>query len=329
MLADSFGRSITYLRISLTDRCNLRCVYCMPPSGLDWSPQSDVLSNDEIVRVVQAASLLGMNKIRLTGGEPLVRPGIVDLIRKIAAVPGIEDIGLTTNGILLEKLAIPLGKAGLRRVNISLDTLKPERFQKITRFGSFDRVWQGILTAEQAGLAPIKLNAVIIRGVNDDELLDLARLSLTHPWHIRFIELMPIGNTQAWGDDFPASSDRYVSVQEMRSRLELLELEPANLPLGSGPARTFRSPGAPGTVGFISPLGEHFCQSCNRLRLTADGKLRACLAEVGEVSLREALRIGQPIESFIFQAVANKPAHHNMTPAFSAQAERGMSQIGG
>ncbi len=329
MLVDSFGRSITYLRISLTDRCNLRCVYCMPPGGLDWTPQSDVLSNDEIIRVVQAAAALGMKKIRLTGGEPLVRPGIVDLVYQIAAIPGIEDIGLTTNGVLLEKLAGPLAKAGLRRVNISLDTLKPERFQKITRFGSFDRAWQGILAAEQAGLTPIKLNAVVIRGVNDDELLDLARLSFTHPWHIRFIELMPIGNTQAWGGGFPASQDRYVSVQEMRSRLEILELVTTNAPLGSGPARTFRAPGAPGTVGFISPLGEHFCQSCNRLRLTADGKLRACLAEVGEVSLREALRSGQPVEKFLLQAVASKPAHHHMTPALSAQAERGMSQIGG
>lgn len=329
MLVDSFGRSITYLRISLTDRCNLRCVYCMPPGGLDWTPQSDVLSNDEIIRVVQAAAALGMTTIRLTGGEPLVRSGIVDLVYQIAAIPGIEDIGLTTNAVLLEKLAGPLAKAGLRRVNISLDTLKPERFQKITRFGSFDRAWQGILAAEQAGLTPIKLNAVVIRGVNDDELLDLARLSLTFPWHVRFIELMPIGNTQAWGDGFPASQDRYVSVQEMRSRLEILELVPTNAPLGSGPARTFRAPGAPGTVGFISPLGEHFCQSCNRLRLTADGKLRACLAEVGEVSLREALRCGQPIEEFLLQAVASKPAHHNMTPALSAQAERGMSQIGG
>lgn len=329
MLVDSFGRSINYLRISLTDRCNLRCVYCMPPDGLEWTPQGEVLSNAEIVHVVQAAAALGMKKIRLTGGEPLVRPGIVELVSQIAAVPGIEDIGLTTNGVLLEKLAGPLAMAGLRRVNISLDTLKPERFQKITRFGSFDRAWKGILAAQQAGLAPIKLNAVVIRGLNDDELLDLARLSLSHPWHIRFIELMPIGNTQDWGDDFPASSDRYVSVQEMHSRLDILKLGPTHAPLGSGPARTFRAPDAPGTVGFISPLGEHFCQSCNRLRLTADGKIRACLAEVGEVSVREALRSGQPVEEFLLRAIASKPAHHNMTPALSAQVGLGMSQVGG
>lgn len=329
MLVDSLGRSITYLRISLTDRCNLRCAYCMPAGGLDWIPKDDLLSDDEIVRVVRAAAGLGIEKVRLTGGEPLVRPGIVDFVKQISTIPGIEDIGLTTNGILLDKLAGPLAQAGLRRVNISLDTLKPERFRKITRFGAFDRTWHGILAAEQAGLSPIKLNAVIIRCVNDDELLDLAGLSLSHPWHIRFIELMPIGNTQEWGESFPASSDRYVSVQEMHSRLDVLGLVPADTPMGSGPARTFRVPGAPGTIGFISPLGEHFCQNCNRLRLTADGKLRACLVMPGEISLREALRNGQCLNEFFLQAVSSKPAHHNMNPAFSARSARFMSQIGG
>ncbi len=329
MLVDSFGRSITYLRISLTDRCNLRCVYCMPADGLEWTPQNEVLSNDEIIRIVRAAAALGMKKVRLTGGEPLVRPGIVDLIQQIASIPGIEDIGLTTNGILLEKLAMSLAHAGLRRVNISLDTLKPERFQKITRFGSFDRVWQGIQAAEQAGLSPIKLNAVVIRGVNDDELLDLAKLSLSHPWHIRFIELMPIGNTQSWGEGFPASPDRYVSVQEMYSRLEVLGLVPTDTPMGSGPARTFRVPGAPGTIGFISPLGEHFCQNCNRLRLTADGRLRACLVIPGETSLRDALRNGQSLEELIVRSVATKPQQHNLSQTHLTHTERGMSQIGG
>lgn len=329
MLVDSFGRAITYLRISLTDRCNLRCVYCMPPDGLDWTPQSEVLSNEEIVQVIQAAAALGIKKIRLTGGEPLVRSGIVDLVKQISSIPGIEDIGLTTNGILLEKLVLSLAQAGLKRVNISLDTLRPERFQKITRFGSFDRVWQGIQAAEQAGLSPIKLNAVIIRGVNDDELLELSKLSFSHPWHIRFIELMPIGNTQGWGEGFPALSDRYVSVQEMQARLAILGLVPVETPMSSGPARTFRAPGAPGTIGFISPLGDHFCQSCNRLRLTADGKLRPCLAEAGEISVREALRNRQSLNHYLLQAVTSKPAHHNMVPALSALSERRMSQIGG
>lgn len=329
MLVDSFGRSITYLRISLTDRCNLRCIYCMPPDGLDWTPQSEVLSDDEIILVIQAAAALGMKKVRLTGGEPLVRPGIVDLIQRIASISGIEDIGLTTNGILLEKLAGRLFQAGLKRVNISLDTLKPERFRKITRFGGFDRVWHGILAAEKAGLSPIKINAVIIRGINDDELMDLASLCLSHPWHIRFIELMPIGNDQDWGYGFPPPQKRYVSVQEMRSRLEVLGMVPAKPDSESGPARLFHIPGVPGTIGFISPLGEHFCHECNRLRLTADGKLRACLVMPGEISLREALRNGQSLDKLILQAVDQKPKQHNLTATIPAQSERGMSQIGG
>ena len=329
MLVDPFGRAITYLRISLTDRCNLRCAYCMPAGGLDWLPQTNVLTDDEIVRVVQAAAALGINKIRITGGEPLVRPGVAALVKKIASIPGIQDIGLTTNGILLEKMAHSLARAGLKRVNISLDTLKPERFKQITRFGSFGQVWQGILAAEQAGLTPIKINAVIIRGVNDDELLDLALLSLSHPWHIRFIELMPIGNDQDWGQGFPAPQERYVSVQEMRSQLEVLRMVPTRIDPDSGPARTFRIPGAPGTIGFISPLGEHFCHECNRLRLTADGKLRACLVMPGEISLRETLRNGQSLDRLFLQAVAQKPERHNLTATIPAQSERGMSQIGG
>lgn len=329
MLVDPFGRAITYLRISLTDRCNLRCAYCMPAGGLDWLPQSKMLTDDEIVRIVKAAAGLGIKKIRLTGGEPLIRTGILDLINKIASILGIQDVGLTTNGILLGKMAHSLAQAGLKRVNISLDTLKPERFKRIARYGSIEQAWQGILAAEQAGLSPIKLNAVIIRGVNDDELLDLASLSLSHPWHIRFIELMPIGNDQDWGEGFPSSQERYVSVQELRSRLEVFGMVPANIASDSGPARTFRIPGAPGTIGFISPLGEHFCHECNRLRLTADGKLRACLVMPGEISLREALCNGQPLDDLILRAVAQKPEQHNLIAAIPAQSERGMSQIGG
>ena len=329
MLIDSFNRSITYLRISLTDRCNLRCIYCMPEGGLKWLPPSETLTNDEIIQIVQAAARLGINKIRLTGGEPLVRPGVVDLIGKIASIPGIQDIGLTTNGVLLGAMAQSLAQAGLKRVNVSLDTLKPERFLRITRFGDFDQVWDGVLAAERAGLTPIKLNAVVIRGVNDDELLDLASLSLTHPWHIRFIELMPIGNTQDWGESFPAPPDRYLSVQEMQARLAVVGLLPAKGALSGGPERTFRIPNAPGIIGFISPLGEHFCQSCNRLRLTADGKLRACLVMPGEISLRDAVRSGQPLDEYFIQAVAAKPEKHTLSAAVPAQTERGMSQIGG
>jgi cyclic pyranopterin phosphate synthase len=288
-----------------------------------------MLTDDEIVRIVQAAASLGIKKIRLTGGEPLVRPGVVDLVSRLSSIPGIQDIGLTTNGILLAKMAQSLARAGLKRVNISLDSLKPERFKQVARYGSFEQAWQGILAAEQAGLSPIKLNAVVIRGVNDDDLLDLASLSFFHPWHIRFIELMPIGNHQDWGEGFPSPQDRYVSVQEIRSRLQTLGMIPTNAASESGPARTFRVPGAPGTIGFISPLGEHFCHECNRLRLTADGKLRACLVMPGEISLREALSFGLPLDDLILQAVAQKPDRHNLIAAIPAQSERGMSQIGG
>lgn len=329
MLIDPFGRPITYLRISLTDRCNLRCAYCMPAEGLDWLPRQEILTNDEIVQVAQTAAALGIHKLRLTGGEPLVRPGIVELVRRMAAIPGIQDVSLTTNGMLLEKLARPLAQAGLKRVNVSLDTLNPDRFQRITRFGALDNVWDGLLAAEQADLSPIKINAVIIRGFNDDELADLARLSLDHPCHVRFIEVMPIGNSQDWGDGFPAPQERHVSVQEMRSRLTGLDLQPTETPVGSGPARTFRIPGAAGTVGFISPLGEHFCQNCNRLRLTADGKLRACLVIPGEVPVRDLLRSGQSLEACFQQAVASKPEHHNLNISLPAATGRGMSQIAG
>jgi cyclic pyranopterin phosphate synthase len=329
MLTDSFGRTITYLRISLTDRCNLRCVYCMPADGIRWTPSADLLSDDQIVRIVEVAASLGIRKIRLTGGEPLVRPGILGLVRRIAAIPGIPDLSLTTNGILLENLAEPLAEAGLKRVNVSLDTLDKYKFKRITRFGDIDHVWRGILAAEGAGLSPIKLNAVIVRGLNADELPALARLTIDHPWHVRFIEIMPIGNTQEWGQDFAASGTRYFSVQEMHSHLAALNMVPVPSPTGNDTARTFRIPGALGTVGFISPLGDHFCQNCNRLRLTSDGHLRSCLVIPAEVSLRSALRNGEPLEQLFLQAVANKPLQHDLLVSVPGGLQLGMSQIGG
>ncbi len=329
MFIDPFGRAITYLRISVTDRCNLRCVYCMPKEGIHWQPRVDQLSVDEIVRVAGAAVRGGVKRIRLTGGEPLVHPHILEIVRRIASIPNIEEVTLTTNAMLLERLAQPLANAGLKRINISLDTLDPEKYRRITRGGKIDRVWSGIAAAERAHLAPLKLNTVIVRGLNADELPALARLTLEHDWHVRFIELMPIGNTQEWGEGFPTPDERYVSVQGMRAALSAFNLQPASQPQGSGPARTFRIPGALGTVGFISPLGEHFCESCNRLRLTSDGKLRSCLVVPNEVSLRGALRTGQPLEEYLHQAVSNKPARHDLQVAVSAGSQRGMSQIGG
>ena len=329
MLTDPFGRDITYLRISLTDRCNMRCVYCMPADGIRWTPLADLLSDDQIVQIVGKAASLGISKIRLTGGEPLVRPGILGLVRRIAALPGIQDISLTTNGLLLENLAAPLAEAGLKRVNISLDTLDSDKFKRITRFGDFEHVWRGIQAAERAGLAPIKLNAVIVRGLNSDELPALAGLTIEHPWHVRFIELMPIGNTQEWGRDFPAADTRYFSLQEMHSALANLNMQSVPAVSPNGTARTFRIPGALGTVGFISPLGEHFCENCNRLRLTADGRLRSCLVVPAEVSLREAMQRGEPLEQYFLQAVLNKPQQHDLVISEPAGALRGMSQIGG
>jgi cyclic pyranopterin phosphate synthase len=329
MFIDPFGRAITYLRVSLTDRCNLRCVYCMPKDGLQWQVRAEQLSVDEIARVVETASQGGVKRIRLTGGEPLVHPDVVEIVRRIASIPEIEEVSLTTNAMLLERLAQPLADAGLRRVNISLDSLDADKFKRITRGGDINRVWRGIAAAERAGLAPLKLNTVVVRGLNADELPALANLTIENNWHVRFIEIMPIGNAQDWGEGFPAPAERYVSVQEMRAQLETWNLKPETSPQGNGPARTFRIPGALGTIGFISPLGEHFCASCNRLRLTSDGKLRSCLVIPNEVSLRDAVRSGQPLESFFEQAIAQKPEGHDMLVAVPAGSRRGMSQIGG
>jgi cyclic pyranopterin phosphate synthase len=329
MFIDPFGRPITYLRISLTDRCNLRCVYCMPKEGMQWQPHANQLSAEEIARVVETAAQGGVKRVRLTGGEPLVHPQIVEIVRRIASVPNIEEVSLTTNAMLLERLAQPLADAGLTRVNISLDSLEADKFRRITRGGDLTRVWKGIGAAERAHLAPIKLNTVIVRGLNADELPALANLTVEHDWHVRFIEVMPIGNAQDWGEYFPAPSERYVSVQEMHAQLSTFNLQPSTPPQGNGPARTFRIPNAPGTVGFISPLGEHFCQNCNRLRLTSDGKLRSCLVIPAEVSLRDAVRSGRPLEDFFQQAIAQKPKHHDMLAAVPTGSQRGMSQIGG
>ena len=329
MFIDPFGRAITYLRISLTDHCNLRCVYCMPKEGLQWQARADQLSADEITHVVETAAQGGVKRVRLTGGEPLVHPHIIEIVRRIASIKGIEEVSLTTNAMLLERLAQPLADAGLTRVNISLDSLDADKFKRITRGGDLNRVWRGIAAVERAHLSPLKLNTVIVRGLNSDELPALARLTIANDWHLRFIEVMPIGNAQDWGEGFPAPSERYVSVQEMRAQLSTFNLQPMTSPMGNGPARTFRIPNALGTVGFISPLGEHFCQNCNRLRLTSDGRLRSCLVIPAEVSLRDAVQSGKPLEDFFQQAIAQKPEYHDMRVAVPAGSQRGMSQIGG
>jgi cyclic pyranopterin phosphate synthase len=326
---DSLARPINYLRVSVTDRCNLRCVYCMPAEGVPHKfLHAEILTYEEIARVVEAAAGLGISKIRLTGGEPLARLGLSELVRLIAAVPGVDDIALTTNGILLPRYAEELKRAGLQRVNISLDTLQPERFRRITRRGELADVLAGIAAAERAGLRPLKLNCVVMRGVNDDEVADFARLTLEHDWHVRFIEVMPVGATAG------AALIEHVPLAAMRKQIEQAvgRLEPAEKTMqGNGPARYYRLAGAIGTVGFIGAVSEHFCFGCNRLRLTADGKLRPCLLSEREIDVRATLRRGatrEELEALLRQAIAEKPAGHRLA-AGEIPADRQMAEIGG
>jgi cyclic pyranopterin phosphate synthase len=324
-ISDSFQRPINYLRISVTDRCNLRCIYCMPEEGVTLMSHSAVLSYEEIFRVVAAAAELGINKVRLTGGEPLVRIGVSELVRLIAGIKEINDISLTTNGILLPKYAAELKEAGLNRVNISLDTLKPEKFRQITRCGELSDTLAGIDAAHRAGLEPVKINMVVMAGVNDDEIIDFARKTIRDGWHVRFIEHMPVLDEEQ-------IIPRLFSVSEIRGKIETLgKLEPYSIEVGNGPAKYYRLPGATGTIGFITPVTEHFCYQCNRLRLTADGKLRPCLLSEEEIDVREALRRGasvDEIKSLILKTVALKPAGHNLAQGKTRNG-RPFSQVGG
>jgi len=324
---DNFNRPISYLRISITDRCNLRCVYCMPPEGVSWRLHHEILRYEEIELIVRAAASLGISKVRLTGGEPLVRLGFVEFVRMLARIPGIDDLAMTTNGTLLAQYAAELAQAGLKRVNVSLDTLQHERFRQITRRGDLATVFEGIYAAREAGLVPLKLNTVVVRGLNDDEVVDLARLTLEGDWHVRFIEWMPLGTNAAW------ASDGYVSVGEVRRRIEdaLGKLVPAKVRVGNGPARYYRLSGAVGTIGFISPISEHFCYQCNRLRLTADGRLRPCLLSDYEIDLRTPLRQGADlaeIRELLIRSIRAKPDRHHLDESVSPR-ERAMSEIGG
>ena len=327
---DAYNRPISYLRISVTDRCNLRCVYCMPPEGVPWRPHGEILRYEEIEIIARAAAELGISKVRLTGGEPLVRPGIVDLVRLLARIPGIDDLAMTTNGLLLARDAATLAEAGLRRVNVSLDTLRPERFARITRGGRLEDVLAGIEAARQAGLEPIKVNTVVIRGMNDDEVVDLARTTMEAGWNVRFIELMPVGNGALADGGW---QERVVTAQQIYQKIEaaLGTLEPAKVSAGGGPARYYRLPGARGTLGFITPISEHFCYRCNRLRLTADGHLRPCLLSDQEHDLRTPLRQGAGVEQvkgLILRAIESKPLEHHLDECLLPES-RAMSEIGG
>jgi cyclic pyranopterin phosphate synthase len=309
-LVDPFGRRIDYLRLSVTDRCNLRCLYCMPPEGIPWAWRTQMLSDAEIQALVRVAAGLGISKVRLTGGEPLVRTGIVNLVRGLSQVPGVRDLSLSTNGMLLGRMAQALKACGLARVNVSLDTLRPERFRQVTRLGELGAVLRGIEQALRWGLEPVKINMVVMRGVNDDEIPDFVALTRSLPVHVRFIELMPIGETGFF------SRQHWLPLPEIRVRCGPLEPLPGeDAPRGSGPAVYFRPPGALGTVGFIAALSCNFCARCNRLRLTSTGRLVPCLAGEEGVDLRGPLREGagaDRLEALFRQAVAGKPERHHM-----------------
>ncbi len=325
-------RVVSYLRLSVTDRCNLRCAYCMPESGIRMLPHAEILSFDEIEGILTAvAGPLGLRGIRVTGGEPLVRGGIVELVRRLARLPGVEDLSMTTNALLLPRFAAGLSAAGLGRVNISLDTLRPERYREICRGGDVEQVFAGIRAAEEAGLEPVKINMVVIPGINDDEVEEMAALTIAAPRHVRFIEFMPVGNARLQRER------RYIPSVELRARVQRrfgLEESPVP-PAGRGPARYWRIPGAAGTVGFISPLSQHFCAGCNRIRITADGWVRTCLLtdSIGvdvKGPYRGGVR-GEGIVALFREAIRLKPPSHDLVPEGNGDGHfiRTMCQIGG
>lgn len=326
MSLDRFGRNIHYLRVSLTDKCNLRCVYCMA-DDMVFRPNAELMQDDELITLVHLFTELGFDKFRLTGGEPTVRPNVVEIVREIARTPGVDSLSMTTNGVLLGQLARPLADAGLQRVNVSIDTLDPQKFKRITRRGNLDDVWNGIKAAEEAGLTPIKLNAVVVRGFNDDDVADLARLTVDNPWQLRYIEMMPFGDVATF------AHDQIVTDVEIRERIEA-ELGPLELLDDGkldGEARLYRIPGACGTIGLISSVTHPFCASCTRARLTADGILRLCLLRDKEVNLLKPLRDGATLEDLkqiIRDGIWHKPWGHGLANNV-VPVTRVMSQIGG
>jgi cyclic pyranopterin phosphate synthase len=326
-LSDAFNRPITYLRISVTDRCNLRCVYCMPEAGLPWIAKSEILTYEEIVYIVEAAAKVGVRSIRLTGGEPLIRRDVATLVRRIARVPGIDDISLSTNALLLADQARDLRDAGLTRVNISLDTLQEERFFAIARRPGLDRVLAGIDAAIAEGMTPVKLNCVVMRGQNDDEIGAFAELTRARPIHVRFIEVMPVE------ENLGMQADSYVAASEILARINALgDLRPVAGPGGNGPARYYAFDGAAGSVGVISPLSHDYCETCNRVRLGADGRLRLCLFGDYEIDLRTPVRDGASHDDLaaIFRgAMYIKPERHHLELGQTASAMRALSEIGG
>ena len=326
-MKDQFGRRIEYLRVSVTDKCNLRCVYCMPVEGLPWLKREQILSYEEIADIVRTMAGMGLRRVRITGGEPLVRRDLPELVEMIAAVPEIEDLSLSTNAVLLDRQAEALKAAGVQRLNVSLDSLQADRVDAIARRpGSFSKIMAGLDAAERVGFEPIKINVVLIRGQNDDEIEDFAEITRERPWHVRFIEMMPTGA------NLDLSERQFVSCTEALRRIEAIEaLEPVAGPFGNGPARYHRFEGAPGTIGVITPMSHNYCDRCNRMRLTADGHLRPCLFGDLQTNLRDPLRAGEDIVPHIRETLEIKPERHYLIQG-SAAGSGGLvalSQTGG
>jgi len=321
---DQFGRSIEYLRVSVTDRCNFRCLYCMPVKGLQWLPKAGILSYEEIRDVVAQLAPLGLKRLRITGGEPTIRPQLDRLIAMLRAIGGVEDIALSTNGAKLVELAQPLRDAGLDRVNISADSLRPDRIRAIARRDLGFSPVAAALAAERAGLNPVKLNVVVMRGINDDEIEDFARLTIEHPWHVRFIELMPVGDLRELTWEHVVPSDQVLERVASIGPLSAVD-GPAR---GNGPAAYHRLTGAAGSVGIITPMTHTYCASCNRVRLTADGRLRTCLFGDHEVDLRGPLRRGEALREHFERALSEKPREHALLQ-MQVGGLRALSQVGG
>ncbi|MGD8320250.1 MAG: GTP 3',8-cyclase MoaA [Gemmatimonadota bacterium] len=326
-MRDQFGRRIEYLRVSVTDKCNLRCVYCMPLHGMPWMPRDELLTYEEIERIVRTMSGMGLKRVRITGGEPLVRRDLPELVEMLSAVPGIEDLSLSTNAVLLDRFADDLRAAGIQRINVSLDSLRPERVDEIARRpDSFRKIMAGFDAAERVGFDPIKVNVVLMRGINDDEIEDFAAITRERPWHVRFIELMPTES------NLDLSAGNFFSCREALRRLRKVDrLEPVQGPLGNGPATYHRFPGAPGTVGVITPMSHTYCDRCNRMRLTADGHLRPCLFGDIQTNLRDPLRAGADLVPLIEDTLHIKPQRHHLIQG-SDQGSGGLvalSQTGG
>jgi cyclic pyranopterin phosphate synthase len=328
-MRDRFGREIDYLRISVIDHCNLRCVYCMPLRGLSFVPSPELLTAAEIELVARAGVSVGFHKFRLTGGEPTLRPDLVEIVGRIAAIPGVRDLAMTTNAILLPKLAKPLVAAGLKRINIHVDTFDPGRLKKLMRFSTLEEIERGILAAEEAGLVPIKLNCVVTRDYNDGDVVELARRAKEKSWHVRFIELMPLGG----GEAAHVALSQFVPSHETKARIEagLGALVPIANAHGSDESRNYRFAEGAGVVGFISPVSEPYCGTCNRMRLTADGRFHLCLLNDDELDVKKAIRSGgglPAVAEILTRAVGGKPTGHRLEEGISTE-DRSMFQIGG